>query len=73
MFFFPSRIIEQNGGKPPLTYKQFLKVLSTFKLPPQPAPKLGLRLIGHGESPVTDDHDERWAIPSLFELGKLVI
>merc|ERR1719376_1740439 len=63
------KIIEQTGGKPPLTYRQFLKVVATLKTPPNPAPSICSRLIGHGITPLSEDHDERWAVPSLSELG----
>lgn len=37
MFLILSRIIQANGGSPPLTYKKFLHVLSILGEPEKPA------------------------------------
>lgn len=37
MFLILSRIIQANGGSPPLTYKKFLHVLSVLGEPEKPA------------------------------------
>lgn len=63
------RIIELNQGKPPLTYKNFIKVISKMKPPPTPAPALCHRIIGHSVTPISDDHDQKWGVPTLAELG----
>ncbi|XP_042235511.1 cryptochrome-1-like isoform X2 [Homarus americanus] len=34
----PFKIIENNGGQPPLTYEMFLQVAQTLGLPPRPCP-----------------------------------
>jgi len=41
-----------------------------MKPPPTPAPALCNRIIGHSVTPITDDHDEKWGVPTLAELGK---
>ncbi|KAK8789228.1 hypothetical protein V5799_020989 [Amblyomma americanum] len=60
------RILERHGGKAPLTYRQFQGVLVAMEPPPQPvlAPESLPR------APIDDDHDERFAVPTLAELGE---
>lgn len=65
-----SRIITMNNGNAPLTYHDFVRIISRMKLPPTPTPTLSLAMIGHGVTPVSGDHDIQWGVPTLPELGK---
>ncbi|KAK7126335.1 hypothetical protein R3I94_017726 [Phoxinus phoxinus] len=63
------RIIELNGGQPPLTFKRFQTLASGIE-PPEPpldAPTLGL--MGNCVTPVSDNHTEEYGVPLLEELG----
>ena len=44
-----------------------------MKLPATPAPSLNSRIIGHGVTPISDDHDAKWGVPTLAELGLLLL
>jgi len=63
------KIISKNGGKLPLTYKTFQNVLSTMEPPPLPAPPVTIRDVGDAYTPVDEDHDEKYGVPTLEELG----
>lgn len=62
-------IIEKNGGKPPLTYHQFQTVVSNMDSPPQPEETVIARFLGASHTPVSDDHDAKYGVPTLEELG----
>ncbi len=70
LLFSIVRVIELNAGKPPLTYRHFIQVISGMKEPPVPVPALSSRMVPNTYSPVSEDHDEKWGVPSLEELGK---
>jgi len=63
------RIIEKNEGKAPLTYKRFQSIIEAMDPPPKPVPTLTLQMLGSGFSPITENHDEKYAVPTLEELG----
>lgn len=65
----PEKIIDKNGGKPPLTYKSFQNILMTMDLPPLPMSTITLDDLETKYTPLTDDHDEKYGVPSLEELG----
>lgn len=62
-------VIAANGNSPPLTYKRFQSILSTLKSPNQPCETLTSQLTKNVATPVSDDHDDRFSVPSLDELG----
>lgn len=66
---FSPRIIELNGGKAPLTYHQFQALIATLP-PPPPAVEVitGVTLNG-ATTPITNDHNDRFGVPTLEELG----
>lgn len=66
-FFY--RIIDKNGGKPPLTYHQFQNVVASMESPPPAEPTITSRFTGNAFTPTSDDHDEKYGVPSLEELG----
>lgn len=69
-FLSHSRIIELNGGQPPLTYKRFQTLISRLDPPEMPVETLSDTLMGLCVTPVSEDHGDKYGVPSLEELGK---
>lgn len=67
-FFF--RIINLNGGKAPLTYHLFQKLLECIEPPESAVPTIDKDFLGDAVTPVKYDHDEKFGVPTLEELGK---
>ncbi|CAL1546813.1 unnamed protein product [Lymnaea stagnalis] len=65
----PKAVIAANGNSPPLTYKRFQSILSKLEPPLQPCETLTAQMVADVSTPVADDHDERFSVPSLDELG----
>uniref|UniRef100_A0A182M8S0 Photolyase/cryptochrome alpha/beta domain-containing protein n=1 Tax=Anopheles culicifacies TaxID=139723 RepID=A0A182M8S0_9DIPT len=63
------RIIEKNGGRAPLTYHQFQAIIASMDAPPQPEASITLDVIGKSNTPQYDDHDDKYGVPTLEELG----
>lgn len=63
------RIIELNGGQPPLTYKRFQTIISRMDPVEMPAETITAEILRKCIMPVGDDHNERFGVPSLEELG----
>ncbi|KAK6482689.1 cryptochrome-1-like isoform X4 [Huso huso] len=63
------RIIELNGGQPPLTYKRFQTLISRMKTLETPVESITVEVMGKCTTPVSDDHDDKFGVPSLEELG----
>uniref|UniRef100_A0A182PS74 Photolyase/cryptochrome alpha/beta domain-containing protein n=1 Tax=Anopheles epiroticus TaxID=199890 RepID=A0A182PS74_9DIPT len=63
------RIIEKNGGRAPLTYHQFQAIIASMDAPPQPEASITLDVIGSANTPQYDDHDDKYGVPTLEELG----
>ncbi|XP_039447538.1 cryptochrome-1-like [Culex pipiens pallens] len=63
------RIIEKNNGRAPLTYNQFQAIIASMDAPPQPEPAITLAAIGRAVTPQCDDHDDKYGVPTLEELG----
>ncbi|KAF1433609.1 Cryptochrome-1, partial [Spheniscus demersus] len=59
------KIIELNGGQPPLTYKRFQTLISRM----EPVETITPEVMEKCTTPVSDDHDEKYGVPSLEELG----
>ncbi|KAK9967075.1 hypothetical protein ABG768_001492 [Culter alburnus] len=64
-----NRIIELNGGQPPLTYKRFQTLVSGMEPPEPPLDPPTQELMGNCMTPVSDDHGEKYGVPLLEELG----
>lgn len=64
------RIIELNGGQPPLTYKRFQTLISRLDPPELPVDALSDSLMGRCVTPVSEDHGDKYGVPSLEELGE---
>ncbi|XP_064175587.1 cryptochrome-1b [Anguilla rostrata] len=63
------KIIELNGGQSPLTYKRFQTVISRMAAVETPAEAITAKVIGRCSTPIADDHDDKFGVPSLEELG----
>ena len=68
-FFLAIRVIERNNDKAPLTYKQSQRVIDGMDPPAKPVPTLTLQMLGSALTPLGDDHDEKFGVPTLEELG----
>lgn len=59
-----------NGGEAPMTYNQFQAIIASMA-PPVPAePAVTLEHLKNVFTPISEDHDEKYGTPTLFELGK---
>nr|AUG44606.1 cryptochrome 2 [Agrotis segetum] len=63
------QIIERNGGKAPLTYHQFQALIASMPPPPPAEAPISAKTLNGATTPVTDDHDDRFGVPTLEELG----
>ncbi|CAL8370054.1 unnamed protein product [Lota lota] len=63
------RIIELNGGQPPLTYKRFQTLISRLPPPEPPGESLTGGAMGLCVTPLADHHADMHGVPSLEELG----
>lgn len=69
IFFRPFSIIEKNDGMAPLTYHQFQLIVAELDLPRKAEPPVNLDNLESAVSPIDYDHDEKYGVPSLCELG----
>jgi len=61
----PTRILEENGGEPPLTYAMFNQIAEIVGPPPRPVADPDFSQI-----PKThDDHDDKYLLPSMESMG----
>ncbi|CAG4922585.1 unnamed protein product [Colias eurytheme] len=63
------QIIERNGGKAPLTYHQFQALIASMPAPPPAESAISLQSLNGATTPLTVDHDDRFGVPTLEELG----
>lgn len=64
------RIIELNGGQSPLTYKRFQTLISRMDAVELPAESITAEIMGKCTTPLSEDHDDKFGVPSLEELGE---
>ncbi|XP_045529788.1 cryptochrome-1-like [Pieris brassicae] len=62
-------IIERNGGKAPLTYHQFQALIASMPAPPPSESTITLESLNGATTPLLADHDDRFGVPTLEELG----
>ncbi|CAL8242461.1 unnamed protein product [Merluccius merluccius] len=63
------KIIELNGGQSPLTYKRFQTLISRMEPVEVPAESITAEVMWKCTTPLSDDHDDKFGVPSLEELG----
>ncbi|CAI5664772.1 unnamed protein product [Oreochromis niloticus] len=63
------KIIELNGNQPPLTYKRFQAVINRMDAVEMPAETITFEVLKNCVTPISEDHDEKFGVPSLEELG----
>lgn len=71
--FFFFRIININGGKAPLTYHLFQKLLECIDPPESAVPRIDEEFLGDAVTPIDYDHDEIYGVPTLEELGNILL
>ncbi|XP_041098433.1 cryptochrome circadian regulator 5 isoform X2 [Polyodon spathula] len=64
------RVIVENNGKPPLTYKRLQTILSFLGLPKKPVPVPTLDDMKDVRTPCSDSHEQEFGVPTLEELGQ---
>uniref|UniRef100_A0A8K9Y0L9 Cryptochrome circadian regulator 3b n=1 Tax=Oncorhynchus mykiss TaxID=8022 RepID=A0A8K9Y0L9_ONCMY len=64
------KIIELNGGHPPLTFKHFQTLVGSMPPPDAPVGALSRASMGRCVTPVSDNHRDKYGVPLLEELGK---
>lgn len=64
------RIIEINGNRTPLTYNQFQCIVESMDPPPVAEMEIPSELLHRATTPLTDDHEDRFGVPTLDELGR---
>ncbi|MED6281278.1 Cryptochrome-1, partial [Characodon lateralis] len=62
------QIIELNGGQPPLTYKRFQAIINRMDAVELPAETITADIMKNCITLVSDDHDDKFGVPSLEEL-----
>lgn len=62
-------IIDRNGGIAPLTYHQFLTIIACMGPPPLAESAVTANLLNGAQTPLSEDHDEKYGVPTLEELG----
>ncbi|XP_073686206.1 cryptochrome circadian regulator 5 [Garra rufa] len=63
------RIIEENNGKPPMTYVRFQSVVNAIGSPKKPVPAPTKEDLKGVSTPIFEDHEEEFRIPTLEDLG----
>jgi hypothetical protein len=73
MIIVGSRIININGGKAPMTYNLFHKLLECIEPPEEPVPTIDEDFLGGAVTPIEYDHNDIFGVPTLEELGKYLM
>ena len=66
---YTCRIIEKNGGTPPLIYKKLCSIVSSMGTPSKPIPTIDKKTFDGCTTPLGDDEDGKYQVPTLEELG----
>ncbi|XP_054273675.1 cryptochrome-1-like isoform X2 [Macrosteles quadrilineatus] len=62
-------IITRNNGHSPLTYHRFQDVIASLGPPPEALDGIDDKVIGNAYTPICDDHNDKYGVPTLEELG----
>lgn len=52
-----------------MTYHQFQAVIANMEPPPHAETAVTIETIGNTYTPLNDDHDDKYGVPNLEELG----
>ena len=52
---------------------QFQNIIASVDPPPPPETDITFEVIGRGYTPIDDDMDDRYNVPTLEELGEILI
>lgn len=52
-----------------MTYHQFQKVVAAMDSPPEPEEPVVLKTLGESITPMAADHNTKYGVPTLEELG----
>ncbi|KAK5867716.1 hypothetical protein PBY51_012181 [Eleginops maclovinus] len=63
------KIIELNEGQSPLTYKRFQALINRMDAVELPAETITSEVIKECATPISEEHNEKFGVPSLEELG----
>lgn len=63
-------IIARNGGVAPTNYNQFQKIVESLGAPAMADPMFSADHLSNSRTPTSEDHSEKYGVPSLLELGK---
>ncbi len=58
-----------NNHSPPLTFKRFQAIVNRLELPRKPLPTITQEQMARCQMQISENHDERYGVPSLEELG----
>lgn len=67
--YYLQHIIDRNGGKAPLTYHQFQAIIALMDSPPPAQPPVTTEDLQGIFTPIFEDHDDKFGVPTLEELG----
>lgn len=67
--YYLQDIIDRNGGKAPLTYHQFQAIIASMDPPPPAESIITLESLNNAVTPISNDHDDKYGVPTLEELG----
>ncbi|KAF2881718.1 hypothetical protein ILUMI_24453 [Ignelater luminosus] len=67
--YYLQHIIDRNGGKAPLTYQQFQTIIASMDPPPKAESPVTAKTLNGTVTPLTEDHDDKYGVPTLEELG----
>lgn len=55
-----------------MTYNQFQAIVASMEQPAAAVPTVTLEHLKTVFTPISEDHDEKYGVPTLYELGKVV-
>lgn len=53
-----------------MTYNQFQAIVASMEQPAAAVPTVTLEHLKTVFTPISEDHDEKYGVPTLYELGK---
>lgn len=56
-----------------MTYHQFQNIVASMDSPELPASTITLDCLGNAITPLKEDHDDQYGVPTLEELGIIIL